>query len=111
MTATITAKAESWPIAETFTISRGSKTQADVVVVTVDDGEHEGRGECVPYPRYGESIEQTIDLIEDFARTLEGPLSCDGLLSALPACAARNALDCALWDLQSQSACRNPTNR
>ena len=57
----LSAKSESFPIEGSFTISRGSKTKVDVVIVELNDGEHSGRGECVPYARYGESIDSVID--------------------------------------------------
>ena len=87
---------ERWPLAEAFVISRGSKTAADVVVATVTDGEHRGRGEAVPYARYGETIEGVLDAVRG-AEPHIGTLS--GLMAALPPGAARNALDCALTEL------------
>jgi L-Ala-D/L-Glu epimerase len=94
----ITATHERWPLKEAFTISRGSKTAADVVVATVSDGRHTGRGEAVPYARYGETVEKTLKIIDDF-----GPVSSRQELQALmPPGAARNALDCALFDLEAK---------
>jgi len=92
---------ESWPIDGAFTISRGSKTQADVVVVELDDGVHRGRGECVPYPRYNETVSNVTAQINDIA----GKLMADRaeLQRLMPAGAARNAVDCALWDLEAKS--------
>jgi L-alanine-DL-glutamate epimerase-like enolase superfamily enzyme len=89
---------ESWPLAEAFTISRGSKTSAEVVVVTLTatgpDGQGlRGQGECVPYGRYGETVEGVL-------AALQALPSADP--AALPAGAARNALDCALWDLRAK---------
>ncbi|MEZ5787231.1 MAG: dipeptide epimerase [Xanthobacteraceae bacterium] len=151
--------AEHWPIAGTFTISRGSKTEAHVVVVTLTDGKHRGRGECVPYARYRETVKSVIDSIRSVAIGRRGekpppergssasnrspgggrqsvsdpspdrgarsdpPLSEEGesrfdqlllpddfdraaLATALPAGAARNALDCALWDLEAKRSGR-----
>lgn len=95
MTLRATATIERWPIAGKFTIARGSKTTADVVVATVVDGDAQGRGECVPYGRYGESAEQVADEVQS-ARI---PDDREDLARALPAGAARNAIDCALWDL------------
>ncbi|GIK98092.1 MAG: dipeptide epimerase [Alphaproteobacteria bacterium] len=97
---------ESWPIAGTFTISRGSKTAAEVVVVEIAEGDHRGRGECVPYQRYGESIEGAVAQIESLRTELEGGLDRAGLQRALPPGAARNAVDCALWDLEAKRAGR-----
>lgn len=90
--------AESWPIAGAFTISRGSKTNADVVVATVFDEEYKGRGECVPYTRYGESIAQTVAALEAMAPRVEAGLTRDALQKLMPPGAARNALDSALLD-------------
>lgn len=87
-------------LAQVFTISRGSRTQADVLTVTLDGV---ARGECVPYARYGETLEsvtaQVVGLPEDVSR--------EALYDLLPAGAARNAVDCALWDLAAkQAGCR-----
>ena len=98
MTLRATATIERWPIAGEFTIARGSKTTADVVVATVVDGDAQGRGECVPYGRYGESVQQVADEIQS-ARI---PGDREDLLRALPAGAARNAIDGALWDLDAR---------
>jgi L-alanine-DL-glutamate epimerase-like enolase superfamily enzyme len=98
----IEAREEIWPLKEVFRISRGSRTEAQVVVVTVSDGEHVGRGEGVPIKRYCQSAESVlaqIDSIKD-ERTLNRQV----LQELLPAGAARNALDCALWDLEAKRA-------
>jgi L-alanine-DL-glutamate epimerase-like enolase superfamily enzyme len=97
--ASLEAKAERWPLARQFTISRGSRTEAAVVVVEVSDGEHKGRGECVPYARYGETIESVVSAIESLS--LDG-LNRPRLQEQLPAGAVRNAIDCALWDLEAK---------
>jgi len=102
----LTVRAESWPIAGTFTISRGSKTVADVVVVEIRDGAHVGRGECVPYPRYDETIAGAIAAIEALRPELERGMDRTALQSALTAGAARNAVDCAVWDLEAKRAGR-----
>ena len=102
----LTVRAESWPIAGTFTISRGSKTAADVVVVEVSDGAHRGRGECVPYPRYDETIAGAIAAIEALRPELERGIDRATLQTAMKAGAARNAIDCALWDLEAKQAGR-----
>lgn len=99
-------RAESWPIAGTFTISRGSKTAADVVVVEIRDGAHLGRGECVPYPRYDETIAGAIAAIEAIRPELERGLDRASLQTLMKAGAARNAVDCALWDLEAKQAGR-----
>lgn len=97
----IVAEHESWALAEPFTISRGTKTSAEVVVVTVVDEDCRGWAECVPYPHYGESIESVLTQIEDAVARLADLDRCR-LQQLLPAGAARNALDCALWDLEAK---------
>lgn len=97
MSVTLIATAETFPMDGTFTISRGSRTEAEVVTVTVRDGGHVGRGECVPYARYGESIASVIAQIEG-----AGPMAGTDDAQAMPAGAARNAVDCALWDLEAK---------
>ncbi|MGM3176093.1 N-acetyl-D-Glu racemase DgcA [Dickeya lacustris] len=93
---------ERWALKETFRVSRGSKTHADVIKVTIRDGHYEGHGESVPYARYGESIDGVAaQLWAQHAAVREG-LDCQALQHCLPAGAARNALDCALWDLACQ---------
>lgn len=93
---------ESWPLAETFVISRGAKTAADVVVVTLRRNDVIGRGECVPYPRYGESVEIVIQQIEEQRAALEAGLDREALQEAMKPGAARNAIDCAMWDLEAK---------
>ncbi|MEM6888077.1 MAG: N-acetyl-D-Glu racemase DgcA [Pseudomonadota bacterium] len=85
-------------LAQVFTISRGSRTEAQVVTVTLRDGAHAGRGECVPYARYGETLDSVTADIEG----LPAGLSRAALADLLPAGAARNAVDCALWDLEAK---------
>src|SRR5215813_5869670 len=97
---------ERWPIAGTFAISRGTKTQASVVVAELSDGRHRGRGECVPYRRYGETVEGVAAAIEAVAGEVARGLDREQLQSALPPGAARNALDCAFWDLAAKRAGR-----
>ncbi|MCB1355493.1 MAG: dipeptide epimerase [Maritimibacter sp.] len=98
----LTVTEERFPLAEVFTISRGSKTEAAVLTVTVEDDGAVGRGECVPYARYGETLESVAAEIADLpARFTRAELQ--GLL---PAGAARNAVDCALWDLEAKQAGR-----
>jgi len=98
----LTVREEAWPIAGSFVISRGSKTQARVVVAELADGPAMGRGECVPYPRYGETVEGVLAEIESVREALEAGADRAALQGLLPAGAARNALDCALWDLQAK---------
>ena len=89
---------EYFPLAQPFVIARGAKTQAAVVVATLDDGTHRGRGECVPYARYGESVETVVAAIGSVRAAVEAGADRAALQGLLPAGAARNALDCALWD-------------
>ena len=102
----LTVRLETWPLASAFRISRGAKTEAHVVVAEVADGACAGRGEAVPYPRYDETPEGTRAEIESVRDAVEGGLGREGLLEALPPGAARNALDCALWDLEAKQAGR-----
>ena len=92
----------SYPIAGSFRISRGAKTSAEVVAVTLRDGDAVGRGECVPYPRYGESVDSVRAQIESISDALAQGMDRAALQSALTAGAARNAVDCALWDLEAK---------
>jgi L-alanine-DL-glutamate epimerase-like enolase superfamily enzyme len=94
----VDATVETWPIAGAFVISRGPKREAVVVVATVSDGTHVGRGECCPYARYGETVEGVRDAIAAIG-TIAGRAE---LSERLPAGAARNALDCALWDWEAK---------
>ena len=95
-------RCERWPIAGAFTISRGSKTEAEVVVAELTDGTFTGRGECTPYPRYGETVPGVAAAIAGFAGDIGRGLDRVALQSALPAGATRNALDCAFIDLESK---------
>ncbi|MCL7463788.1 N-acetyl-D-Glu racemase DgcA [Phaeovulum sp. NW3] len=96
----ISVTADVFRLAEVFTISRGARTEARVLTVRVARGGHEGRGECVPYARYGESLDSVAAQIEGLP---EG-ISRAALQDALPPGAARNAVDCALWDLEAKAA-------
>ncbi|QIG93322.1 MULTISPECIES: N-acetyl-D-Glu racemase DgcA [unclassified Bradyrhizobium] len=98
----LTAWIERWPIASSFTISRGAKTEAVVVVAEVSQGGLIGRGECVPYPRYGETPEATLQAIQAMQEPLAGGMDRIALQARMPAGAARNALDCALADLEAR---------
>lgn len=93
---------ENWPLAKPFIIARGSKTHAQVVTVTLRQAGNTGRGECVPYGRYGESTESVLAQIAAARADIEGGLDREALQQAMPAGAARNALDCALWDLEAK---------
>ncbi|HEY4981065.1 MAG TPA: N-acetyl-D-Glu racemase DgcA [Pseudolabrys sp.] len=107
MPVTLTLAVERWPIAGSFAISRGAKTQAVVVVAELGDGKARGRGECVPYARYGESVESVSAAIEAMRPRLAAGLDRIGLQQAMPAGAARNALDCAFWDLEAKRSGRS----
>lgn len=102
MTRVLLVEVERFPIAGTFTISRGSKTEAEVIVCTLRQGRHVGRAECVPYRRYGETIDSVLAAIEAGRAEIERGIDRQQLLAAMPAGAARNALDCALWDLEAK---------
>jgi len=93
---------ERWPIAGAFTIARGAKTEAHVIVAQLQHDGHIGRGEAVPYPRYGETVEAALADLSALASEVEAGLDRTALQSRLPAGAARNALDCAFWDLEAK---------
>ncbi|MFO1033186.1 MAG: N-acetyl-D-Glu racemase DgcA [Hyphomicrobiales bacterium] len=99
---TLAARHESWPLAQAFTIARGSKTHADVVTVTLTRGSHSGHGEGVPYPRYNETVPQALAALEAVAARMGDDLSFETVAGLDLPQAARNALDCALWDLQAK---------
>lgn len=101
----LTLSAQSFPITGTFTISRGSKTAADVILVELEAGGFKGWGEAVPYARYNETVAQCLAALESKRREIERGVLDDPQLAALnlPK-AAQNALDCALWDLQAKSS-------
>ena len=96
----IDAREEIWPLKQPFRISRGSRNEARVVIVTVTDGKQTGRGEAVPLARYNQSIASVLAQIESVKT--DGKLNRQGLQELMPAGAARNALDCALWDLEAK---------
>jgi L-Ala-D/L-Glu epimerase / N-acetyl-D-glutamate racemase len=103
----LSVSVEHWPIRGGFTLSRGAKHEAVVVVAAISDGACQGRGECVPYARYGESVEGVVQAIEACAASLAQGLDRGGLQALLPPGAARNALDCALWDLEAKFSGRS----
>ncbi|TMV11755.1 N-acetyl-D-Glu racemase DgcA [Arenibacterium halophilum] len=96
----IEVRRDVFRLAEVFTISRGSRTEAQVLTVHLDDGTHRGWGECVPYARYGE----TLDNVQAQIEGLPSGITRAALVDHLPAGAARNAVDCALWDLECKRA-------
>jgi len=100
----LVAREERWPIAGAFTIARGSKTEAQVLAVEIAEGGQVGRGESVPYPRYGETPEASLAEIEAVRGAIEAGCGRDQLQALLPPGAARNTLDCALWDLEAKQS-------
>ncbi len=109
MTVQLRVAVERWPIAGAFRIARGAKTEAVVIVAELRDGPYVGRGECVPYARYGETVEGVAERIRAMADALAEGLDRPTLQSAMPAGAARNAVDCALWDLEARRTGRSAT--
>lgn len=93
---------DTFPIDGTFTIARGSRTVAEVLTVTLRENGQAGRGECLPYARYGESLDSVEAAIEECRAALRDGLDRPSLQALLPAGAARNALDCAFWDLDAK---------
>jgi L-alanine-DL-glutamate epimerase-like enolase superfamily enzyme len=104
MPRTLTVAGETLPLHTPFRISRGVKTAAEVVTVAIAQDGVTGRGECVPYPRYGENVESTIAAIEAARDAIKRGAGRQELLQLMPAGAARNAVDCALWDLELRLA-------
>ncbi len=98
----LTVRAEDWPLAKAFIIARGSKITAQVVTVELTLDGKRGRGECVPYARYGENIDSVINQIEGIRGHLKAGMDPMALQEQMPAGAARNAVDCALWDLEAK---------
>ena len=96
----VSVSKDVFKLAQVFTISRGSRTQAEVLTVQIKDGDHIGQGECVPYARYDESLTSVTQQIEDLPDEFDRM----ALYDLLPAGAARNAVDCALWDLEAKKA-------
>ena len=93
---------ERWPLASEFRIARDAKSEAHIVVASIVQGEFTGRGECVPYTRYGETVAGVVAAIESARREIEDGATRQNLLQLLKPGAARNALDCALWDLEAK---------
>ncbi len=101
----VTVRSEIWPLAAAFKISRGTRTQTEIVVVELNDGAHIGRGECMANPRYDESQESVTAALEAIGPKVEsGAVDRQSLQETMPAGAARNALDCALWDIEAKRA-------
>ena len=104
----LSVREEVWPLARPFTISRGSKTEARVIVVNIEDedGRGRGRGESVPYAHYDETVEGVLAQIDAVRDEIEAGLDRERLQTRLPPGAARNAVDCALWDLEAKASGR-----
>lgn len=100
----LSVRHETWALAKPFAIARGSKTAAEVVVAEIEDEGFVGRGECVPYGRYGESVDGVAAAVRAMAAPIASGMDRPALQLALPAGAPRNALDCALWDLEAKRA-------
>ncbi|WP_419904525.1 N-acetyl-D-Glu racemase DgcA [Kiloniella sp.] len=101
---TVTISSTPWPIRGSFTISRGSKTEAVVLNVYIEEDGIKAQGECVPYPRYGESVESVTAQIQAIQSALEAGMSREELQDALAPGAGRFAVDAALWDLEAKKA-------
>ena len=101
---TLDVRIERFPIAGSFTISRGAKTEAITVVAELRQEGAVGRGECVPYPRYGETPEAALEALQAMREAISQGLDRQALQVAMPAGAARNALDCAFIDLEAKRA-------
>jgi len=97
-------KTEVWPVDGSFTISRSSMKEITVVTAEIREGEHAGRGECRPYARYNETAESVIEEIEIVRHEVESGISIAELQDLMSAGAARNAVDCALWDLKAKKS-------
>ncbi|MEM6902893.1 MAG: N-acetyl-D-Glu racemase DgcA [Pseudomonadota bacterium] len=100
----LTARKQTIPTKGVFRISRGSRTGADVVVARIEQDGIVGKGEATPYARYGETCDSVIDIIDGIADQVAHGMTRQELQSVLPAGAARNAVDCAMWDLEAQIA-------
>ena len=111
MTLDLHIHAERLALNAPFRISRGAKTHAEVVVAELADGARLGRGECVPYARYGETTASVRAELAEAGRLLAGGEAERAVLARMPAGAARNALDCALWDLEARRSGRSVANR
>lgn len=111
MLRTLAAQSDAFPLARPFRISRGVKTVADVVTVEIGRDGLVGRGEGVPYPRYGESIAGALAAIEEARGAIEAGATREELAEIMPAGAARNAVDCALWDLEAKASGQCVTDR
>ncbi len=103
----LTVTRRGWALARPFATGRGVKTIADVVIAEISDGDARGRGECVPIPRYGESIDGVVAALDALKGAVSSGLEREALQRAVPPGAARNALDCAFWDIEAKRAYRS----
>ena len=106
MTSRLSVTVDVFSLSTQFTIARGAKTQAHVVTCAISRDGLVGRGECVPYARYGETVEGVVAAIEALRAPIEAGMTREALQAALAPGAARNAIDCALWDLEAKAAGR-----
>ncbi|MGZ0188091.1 MAG: N-acetyl-D-Glu racemase DgcA [Alphaproteobacteria bacterium] len=106
MSILLTQTEEVFPIRGVFRISRGSRTESRAVIATLTDGEHVGRGECMPYARYDETVDSVLAEISGLAPAIANGATRLDIQSLLPAGAARNAIDCAFWDLEAKRSSR-----
>ncbi len=106
----LTAAHQAWPLATPFRISRGVKITADVVLVEIQQGTACGRGEAVPYARYGETVDSVLQQVRGLAPAINAGMTREALQDAAPPGAARNAIDCALWDLSAKLLGRSVTD-
>ncbi len=104
MTSRLSVTVDVFSLAKQFTIARGAKTEAVVVTCSITKGDAIGRGECVPYARYGETVDGVVEAIESLRSSLEDGLTREELAKIMPPGAARNAVDCALWDLEAKTS-------
>ena len=100
----LTVTRRGWALARPFTTAHGVETTADVVIAEISDGDGRGRGECVPVPRYGESVDSVVAALDAMKGAVFSGLERETLQRALPPGAARNALDCAFWDIDAKRA-------
>ncbi len=111
MVAHLSVREEVFPLARPFRISRGARSEARVVVCEIEEEGLIGRGECVPYARYGETVEDVLAAIAAIGPAIAGGLGREGLAHAMRPGAARNAVDCALWDLEAKRSGRRVWER
>src|ERR1700748_3873811 len=102
----LTVTRRAWALARPFATAHGIKTAVDIVVAEISDGDSRGRGEGVPLQRYGESIDSVVAALDALKGAVVSGLNRETLQRALPPGAARNALDCAFWDIEADRAYR-----